>query len=345
VFYVELPATLSQLYQLKWDDAVLATMVMAVAHIRAACGIQHAMLLVNRPKWAPLVFHLRDRHGWPIIYDCLDDTKAFAAMNGHDGGDFEDELAERCDLLVASSRLLYQDRCKHNPNAIQILNAGNYDLFHSAVPAGLLNHLPHPIVGFFGALSDWIDLDWVGAAAQRFPHWSFVYIGRLGFASAAKREHWKTLTSAANIHVFPQADPQKLAAYLAEFDVCTMPFRDLPMTRIMNAVKIYEYLAAGKPVVISNIAELRPLADLGLIAMYRDYEHSFELLEQATQVPLTPEQTAAREAFAAQNTWSKRVDDLTAAFLRLGHPQLSASSESTMEKSSPAEVHEISQCT
>jgi GT2 family glycosyltransferase/glycosyltransferase involved in cell wall biosynthesis len=345
VFYVELPGITRELYQLQWSDAVLATMEMAVAHMRAACGIHNAIQLVNRPKWAPLAFRLRDRYGWPIVYDCVDDTKAFAAMNGHDGGDFEDELAERCDLLVACSRLLYEDRCKHNPNTIQILNAGDYNLFHSAVPAGLLNHLPHPIVGFFGALGEWIDLDWVGAAARRFPHWSFVYIGPVHFANAAKRERWRTLTSVANIHVFPQTDPQKLAAYLAEFDVCTMPNRDLPMTRIMNAVKIYEYLAAGKPVVISNTAELRPLAELGLIAMYRDYEHSFELLEQATKTSPTPEQTAARLVFAAQNTWAKRVDELTAAFLPLGHPQLNASSGSALEIKRPVDVREIIQCT
>ena len=338
VFYVELPGTVGALYQLKWDAAVLASMEMAVAHIRAACGIRNAIQLVNRPKWGPLVFRLRDRFGWPIVYDCVDDTKAFAAMNRHDGGDFEDELAQRCDLLVACSRLLYEDRCRHNPKTIQILNAGDYNLFHSAAPAGLLNHLPHPIVGFFGAFSDWLDLDWIAEAAGRFPRWSFVYIGRPGFASAATRERWRTLTSGANIHVFPQADPPKLAAYLAEFDVCTMPFRDLPMTRIMNAVKIYEYLAAGKPVVVPDLAELRPLAERGLIAMYRDHEHSFHLLEQATQTPPTLDQTAARLAFAAQNTWAKRVDQLIAAFATLSHLRLNASSGSALDVKPPVDV-------
>jgi len=345
VFYVELPGTVGALYQLKWDAAVLAAMEMAVAHIRAICGIRNAIQLVNRPKWGPLVFRLRDRFGWPIVYDCVDDTKAFAALNHHDGGDFEDELAQRCDLLVACSRLLYEDRCRHNPKTIQILNAGDYNLFHSAASAGLLNHLPRPIVGFFGAFSDWLDLDWIAEAARRFPRWSFVYIGRPSFASAATRERWRTLASAANIHVFPQADPARLAAYLAEFDVCTMPFRDLPMTRIMNAVKIYEYLAAGKPVVMPDLAELRPLAERGLIAMYRDYEHSFHLLEQATQTPPTPDQTAVRLAFAAQNTWAKRVDELIAAFSALSHPGLNASSGSALEVKRPVDVREIIQCT
>jgi glycosyltransferase involved in cell wall biosynthesis len=313
-------------------------MEMAVAYLRAACGIHDAIQLINRPKWAPLAFRLRDRYGWPIVYDCVDDTKAFAAMNRHDGGDFEDELATRCDLLVACSHLLYEDRCKLNPNTIQILNAGDYDLFHSAVRTGRLSHLPHPIVGFFGALSEWLDLDWIEAAARRFPSWSFVYIGLPGFASAASRKRWKALSAATNIHLFSQVPPQALAEYLAEFDMCTMPFRDLPMTRIMNAVKIYEYLAAGKPVVISDIAELRPLAELGLITMYRDQAHSFDLLERAVKVPPTPEQTAARLNFAAQNTWERRVDDLIAAFGTLSRPQLAPGSGNAFELTQPADV-------
>lgn len=317
LFYVELPGAGGELYQLEWSAAVLAAMEMAVVHIRATCGIQDAIQLVNFPKWAPLVFRLRDRFGWPIVYDCLDDQKAFSDLFKQDGAHFEDELAQRCELLVTCSRLLDEDRRRLNPNTVLILNAADYHLFHSAQPAGLLRHLPRPIVGFFGALSDWLDLDWVAQSAQRFPHWSFVYIGRQGFSTAATRERWKSLASTANIHVFPQTDPRTLATYLAEFDVCTMPFLLLPVTRVMNAVKIYEYLAAGKPVVLANVAELRPLAKLGLISMYRDSEHSFRLLEQAVQAPASAEKIATLAAFASENTWAKRVDQLEAAFLTL----------------------------
>ena len=310
IFYVELPAADGELYGLKWNSAVLATMEMAIAQIRVTCGIQNAIQLVNFPKWAPLVFRLRNRFGWPIVYDCLDDHKSFAALYQHDGATFDDELAQRCELLVTCSRLLHQDRCGLNRNTILIANACDYNLFLSGVPAGLLQHLPRPIVGFFGSLSDWLDFDWIEGVARSFPHWSFVYIGRQGFARPAARKRWKEATSAANIHVLPQANLSKLASYLTEFDVCTMPFRDLPMTRIMNAVKIYEYLAAGKPVVVPDLAELRPLANRGLIAMYQDHQESFRLLEQITTKPPTPEGIGARQAFAAQNTWTQRVEEL-----------------------------------
>ena len=126
-----------------------------------------------------------------------------------------------------------------------IPNAADFGIFNGAASRGLLDHLPRPVIGFFGALADWLDLDWVAESARRFPSWSFVYIGTEGFAREQTRERWRTATSASNVHVLPQADLATLAGYLAQFDVCTMPFQDLPITRSMHAVKIYEYLAAG----------------------------------------------------------------------------------------------------
>ena len=318
IFYVELPGTVGELYQLQWGDEVLATMEMAIAQIRAACGIKNAIQLVNFPQWAPLVFRLRDCFGWPVVYDCLDDQKSFAALFQIDSAKFEDKLAQNCELQVTSARLLYEERCGLNRNTILIPNACDYNLFCSAARTGLLEHLPHPIVGFFGAFSDWLDLDWIEKVAHLFPHWSFVYIGREGFARPETFKRWKEATSGANIHVIPQVNLNKLAAYLAEFDVCTMPFLDLPMTRIMNAVKIYEYLAAGKDVVVPDLAEIRPLAERGLIATYRDHEDSFRLLDQVNRKSPTPHEIGERQAFAAQNTWAHRVAEIIAKFPAAG---------------------------
>ena len=62
-------------------------------------------------------------------------------------------------------------------DAIFIPNAAEYGLFHAAAPQGLLDRLPRPVIGFFGALADWLDSDWIGEAARRYPAWSFVFIG------------------------------------------------------------------------------------------------------------------------------------------------------------------------
>ena len=310
IFNVELPAVKGEIYGLVWEKPILDTMEIAMCHIRAVCGIRHAIQLVNYPKWTPLVLLLRDRFGWPIVYDCLDDQKGFAELYRLDAGRFEDELAKNCELLVASSIALYEEKRRLKPNTILINNACDYDLFGSAGPSGLLGHLPHPIVGFFGAFGDWLDFEWIEETARRFPSWSFVYIGRQVFARPAAQKRWKEVTTAANIHVFPQADPRTLASYLTEFDVCTMPFQNIPITQAMNPVKVYEYLAAGKVVVAPDLPEMRPFAERGLVSAYRNKDESFRLLEQAIATPPTANEIAARRSFAAQNTWTKRVEKL-----------------------------------
>jgi GT2 family glycosyltransferase/glycosyltransferase involved in cell wall biosynthesis len=312
IFGVALPSMRGDIYGLVWDRAVLETMEMAMAHLRAVHGVHQAIQIINFPKWSPLSLLLRDRFGWPIVYDCLDHQKAFAELYRLDAGRYEDELMKKCDLLVASSAALYKENRALNPNAILINNACDYSLFSSATPSGLLAHLPHPIAGFFGAFGDWLDFDWIEESARRFPDWSFVYIGRDVMARRTAQKRWKEIIRAKNIHVFPQVGLPELAAYLAEFDVCLMPFQNLPVTQVMNPVKIYEYLAAGKAVVAPDLAETRQFADRGLIATYRDREDSFRLLHQAGSAPPTPTEIAARQSFAAQNTWSGRVEKLIA---------------------------------
>jgi GT2 family glycosyltransferase/glycosyltransferase involved in cell wall biosynthesis len=310
--YLELPSAAGDLYQLTWHPAVLDAMEAAFAALHLGPAIQ----LVNFPKWTPLVLRLRDRFGWPIVYDCLDDQQAFGELHPGNEPQLEESLIRESAVVVTCARTLYQ-RHRSHPNTILIPNAADFDVFGDAASAGLLSHLPRPVIGFFGALSDWLDLDWIRESAARFPQWSFVYIGRVGFSSREMRGRWAEATSAPNIHVIAQQDLPSLAAFLAQFDVCTMPFRDLPITRSMNAVKIFEYLAAGKPVVARDLPETRPLADLGLIDVYHSLENSFCLLAQAVATGGRDELIQARRAFAAENTWTHRIDQITSAFGRL----------------------------
>jgi glycosyltransferase involved in cell wall biosynthesis len=310
IFQVDLPALPGEIYRLEWRPEILETMLACMAQIRAAQGISSAWQLVNFPRWEPLVTRLSDQFHWPVVYDCLDDQQAFAALYGHDLAQSETTLLKTSARVLVSGRTLWTKAREVRPDAVFIPNAADFELFGNAKPGGLLDHLPHPIVGFFGAFADWLDFDWIDAAARRFPSWSFVYIGREGFAKPAARQRWKSVTDKPNVHVYPQATPEKLAQYLAQMDVCIMPFQDLPVTRSMNAVKLFEYLAAGKPVVARGLPETKPLTEL--IGTYQTREESFRFLEEAVEAGSRTAAVQARQKFAAQNTWTHRLDDLCA---------------------------------
>jgi GT2 family glycosyltransferase/glycosyltransferase involved in cell wall biosynthesis len=330
VFEIQLPGFAGDIYHFSWYPTVLDLMIEALDQLRKASGIGTAVQLVNFPGWTPLAQRSRQQFGWPILYDCLDDQYAFSELYGQGAAAYEAELTQTCDVLITSGHQLHQTKLIRRKDAILIPNAADYGIFNGAGSQGLLDHLSRPVIGFFGAFADWLDLDWVAEAARRFPACAFVYIGSEGFAREETRGRWRTATSAANVHVLPQADLRRLAAYLAQFDVCTMPFQDLPITRSMHAVKIYEYLAAGKHVLVPALPEMREFEDQGLLVTYANREQSFELLERLASGPPTAEQILARTTFAARNDWQERLDrliDAVAHYALMDAAQLGRESE------------------
>lgn len=313
ILQVELPACATTIYRLRWSAELIDTMTAAFAHIRAACGISTAVQVVNFPRWQPLTSDLHRMFGWPIVYDCLDDQGAFAELYGHELGATETNLIRESSGVIASSRTLLESLQQERPDAVLIENAVDFELFHQSASAGLLDDLPHPIVGFFGAFANWLDLDWIEQSATHFPEWSFVYVGEEGFATSPPRQRWKQIAAMTNVHVFAKAEPLTLTQYLAQFDLCVMPFQDLPITRGMNAVKIYEYLAAGKPVLAADLAETRPFADAGLITVYRDAQGSFQQMKDLVAAGSEESLIKQRTAFAAENSWNDRIAALRIA--------------------------------
>jgi len=300
---------------MEWNDAVLEVilhcMSAALRQTASAYAVDSAVCLVNYPRWQPLVTHLRERFGWKIISDCLDDNRAFSGLYQTVLSSFEDRLVDSADRLITSSIVL-QQRLLPKP-ALLLHNAADFDLFSSALPAGHLQQLPRPVVGFFGALADWLDMPLIHAAAVRFPDWSFVYIGPHTFSQSEIEVKWLRHTDLPNITVLPQMDPRTLAAHLAEFDICIVPFLDIPATRTMNPVKLYEYLAAGKPTVCRDLPEVRYLVKSGaegLIALYTTPQQFFDCLSTSLAVD-TPALQEQRRVFARKNDWSQRIDELS----------------------------------
>jgi GT2 family glycosyltransferase/glycosyltransferase involved in cell wall biosynthesis len=312
VHLVHLPGVTRDIYHMPWTPAALNAMSAALTLIASAYGVREAVSLVSFPRWQPLVKRLRDRAAWKIVYDCLDDQQAFADLFRTQLGNYEDWLVDSADLLFTSSVVL-RERLRRP--AILLHNAADYDLFSSRSSAGHLRHLPRPVIGFFGVLADWLDMDLIHAAAVRFPGWSFVYIGPRNFSGDATETQWLRSTNLPNITVLPQMDPVTLADYLADFDVCIMPFLDIPVTRTMNAVKLYEYLAAGKPTISRDLPEVRHLAG-DLIVFYTTPDEFFERLREAVAAD-SPDLAARRQRFARQNDWSERVDVLSRKIVEL----------------------------
>jgi GT2 family glycosyltransferase/glycosyltransferase involved in cell wall biosynthesis len=321
VYLIRLPALARDIYSMEWNhsilDAIVDSMAAALSQTASAYGVHHAIALVNYPRWQPLVRHLREQSGWKLAKDCLDDQRALAGLYQTVLGGYEDWLVERADLLITSSVVLQQRLLPLR--SILLHNATDYDLFSSATPSGAFQHLPRPIIGFFGALADWLDMNLIHEAAVHFPDWTFVYIGPHTFSNSATEVEWLRQTNLSNIVVLPQMDPRTLAAHLADFDVCIMPFLDIPVTRSMNPVKLYEYLSAGKPTVCRDLPEVRHLVEgdaSDLISLYSSPREFFSQLQKALDHD-SLELRARRQEFAKANDWNDRVDTLSSMLVEL----------------------------
>ena len=120
---------------------------------------------------------------------------------------------------------------------------------HLPAPADIAD-IPHPRLGFFGLIRDWVDLDLLADVARRRPDWHLVLIGD----STIDLSPYQCL---ANMHFLGRKPYAELPAYCKEFDAGLVPFKINELTKAVNPIKLREYLAAGLPVVSTPLPEVK----------------------------------------------------------------------------------------
>jgi GT2 family glycosyltransferase len=215
----------------------------------------------------------------------------------------EEELGKVSDLVVVSSQYLHRRWSPVHSSCVFIPNAGDYAHFSQLPPraSSPIANLPRPVIGYYGAIAEWFDAESVHQAATLHPEWSFVLIGHTVGASLDK------LRVLPNVHLLGEKRYAELPAYLAGLDVCTIPFRRIPLTEATSPVKVFEYLSAGKPVVATNLPELESLAEV--VYPFSAPDEFVRRLEQALAED-SAERVARRQVIARANTWEARYQTL-----------------------------------
>jgi glycosyltransferase involved in cell wall biosynthesis len=241
------------------------------------------------------------------VYHCSDDL---SRVRGFPPSlpSLEAELCRRADLVVTTSQTLCEARRAYNPNTHWIPNGVDVEHFlrsGAAAPAPELRQLKKPVIGFVGGLSEWVDTRLVATLAQRRPDWGFVLVGPAG---GADLRSLRTLDNVALLGPRPYAD---LPRYLAGLDVALIPFLQNELTWHADPIKVYEYLAAGLPVVATDLPALRRLSHVVRLAHPEEFEQQIE-------AALNDNGRAERQAEAARHSWASRF----AAFEALLEPLL-----------------------
>ena len=193
-----------------------------------------------------------------IVYDCMDELSAFA------GADplllqREAALLQAADVVFTGGRSLYEAKRQRHANVHAFPSSIEAAHFATArQPAGEpadQRDLPRPRLGYYGVIDERLDLELIDRVAVARPDWQIVMIGPVVKIDAAR------LPRRANIHWLGGRGYGELPAYLGGWDVALMPFAINEATRYISPTKTPEYLAGGRPVVSTPVADV--VADYG----------------------------------------------------------------------------------
>jgi teichuronic acid biosynthesis glycosyltransferase TuaH len=264
------------------------------------------VLWLNSPVFADMIGELGEDL---VVYDARDDWihhPQLKPINKSLGCGYRD-IKKHADLVFAVSQSLVETFNDGKPDAKLIPNGIATGLFNASLryePLPELQLLARPVVGYVGKMQDRFDVDLMVEVARGFPGASFVFVGPV-----FTPHHFEPLRKLANVLFTGRVHQSRIPQFISAFDVCIMPHVKDRLTAAMNPLKIYEYLALGKPVVCTDVGELSQFA--GLVETAGDAEAFIrEIKHLANPVGQTRETQSSREArikFASGQGWTERV--------------------------------------
>ncbi len=253
-----------------------------------------------------------------VIYHAVDEYAAYEleyqadqAANRPDSVQaMEQAILRRADLALVTSGPLLASKQAFQPNTYLVPNGVDFAAFAAALaqpqePAALAG-VPHPRLGFVGAINEKVDLRLLSTLAAANRAWQIVLVGPVTLRY--NQDDLDALRSQPNVHVIGALPVAHVPHAIAACDVCLMPYKINAWTHHISPLKLYEYLAVGRPIVSTAIPAVTDSGELApLVGVAHDAAEMTALVEQA--LSRTDDQAAtARRAFAAQQTWDARVE-------------------------------------
>ena len=252
VFYIQPPAFEREGAITEIESRLFLSAV-PVEAFREMEDVWHYVLTWNARRYLPAFERPR------IIYDYVDDIAAF---HGNPGAMRQDHrrLLVQAEVVLATAQVLHDEVSRARPDALLVANGVEYEHFTRArreargePPPDLAPVVAkgRPIVGYHGALARWFDYDLVAEVALHRPDLSFVLIGP-DFDFSLRDTRLLSLPNMTWLGPRPYAE---LPQYLAWFEVGIIPFRPSAVTHATSPIKLFEFMAAHIPTVITPMKE------------------------------------------------------------------------------------------
>ena len=215
-----------------------------------------------------------------------------------------EQAIDAADVVFYSGRKLFNEATRGCERSYLLEQGVDYDHWRrvgeGTVPvAAEIARIPRPRLGYFGAIEPWlVDQELIKRAVRERPEWQWIFIGN--------KSRGLEIEELPNTHFLPPVPYDDLPGYAAGFDVCVLPWEtEQSFTSYGSAIKVREYLATGKPVVIAPLPEYEPMRDVLRIGRMR--EEFLSLVDEALREN-DPEARARRQGAVASGTWDARAE-------------------------------------
>ena len=246
------------------------------------------------------------------IYDITDDWTMFSGNQPHLALVQQQDhrlCVEASQVIVCSNQLFEDKRVLVKSNRLHLIPNGVHVEHYQAVTDStkplhpLTQSWKKPVFGYTGTIhGDRVDVELIGRIAQANQQATIAMVG----PNLLEADDLLTLSKYLNI-VFTGAKPYaELPDIMRGFDVCIVPHVVTSFTESLNPIKLWEYLAAGKPIVSTNVAGFREFPDL--VNVSDSYDGFLMNLDVALNEE--PAFAAARQGVAQQHSWGIRIDQV-----------------------------------
>ncbi len=272
--------------------------------------ITRAMRTVwSKEEYLQIVYQPEDVYRAPLnrecralIYECVDEHSEYPGnMNRKERiQKLETELIAKTALTTVTGRGLLEKKSPLGPRVKLVPNGVDYEAFNAALssPTSIpqdIASLRRPILMYVGAIMQWFDVDLVVRLAQLRRDWSIVLIGPTNLQLSV-------LTTEPNVYYLGKRPPRSIPGYVSAASACLIPFQVNELTRYVNPLKLFEYLAVGKPVVSVPMPEVMTLQRRGAIEIRRSAEEFVEAIDFLLNGGHDPEGCLH---LARDNSWRK----------------------------------------
>jgi glycosyltransferase involved in cell wall biosynthesis len=236
------------------------------------------------------------------IYYCIDDYAAHPGVDSAHIAACDYLLTQRADHVFVAPPALVAAKLAINPATTFSPHGVDVELFGLAqapatvVPPAALG-LKRPVVGYFGLIAAWTDLELLEWLALNRPQWSFLLIGHASVDVSA-------LAKLPNVTMVGPQPYETLPGWAKAFDVAIIPYRMNQQVLNANPLKLREYLATGKPIVSVPTPEVDRFGSL--IRVGQDRETFLAMIEDAIEHD-SPESRQARMSSVRDMSWEQRA--------------------------------------